>query len=781
MGFFDFFPLGWVLGGMALLGLPVLLHLIMRQKPRRLPFPAFRFLRQRHIINRRRMRLQHLLLLLLRMALLAALCLALSQPRVFLPSAVAAWFGIDTARPAAAVFVFDVSHSMEYKVHDQTRLDQARELALLRFQELPENSRTAVVTTGDEGEEDWVPTAAEVRARINGLRVRPVQSTLPQQVRRACGLLAKATDAAERRLFVFSDRTATSWDADEAKGLEVPAGVEVVYVDLGVDEPKDLAIDKVEVEPGVVAAGGWVQVRALVRAVGADFDVKVVCQIDNEGDEHRLQLSAGRSEPVVFKLKAPTPPRPASAGDRPILSAVQATVKFTTPDDRPFKDALAHDNVRYATFQVRDDPKRQGRRVLVLADDVTAARPWKISLQAYESSHPAAGFQCERRQASDADKLGLDDLRPFPVVCLFQTAKPLPGKFWDALGKYVAEGGGLVIVPPGEELTDVATWNKPAEDAKLLPARLEKIVTAPNAPGAPWQDFDPKNPLTAPFAALKAAASHGGLSDFTNPDTQPYAARYWQVRPLADGVTEVASYGDGRTPPGPALVVRELGAGRVVQLTTVMDARQFERNRPWHNYWQASFGMMLVQHSCAYLAGDASGQELNFYCGMPVLLSLPPGAARGVYRLNAPDPDLTESEKSLIVGDTDASLEVRTTAVPGNYSVFDPGGNVFTAFSLNVRPEEAQLGRLPVGAIEGALGNGSVLTADPGESFADALRDRVHGEPKAEQPSAPVSMMPLLMALTLVFLTFEGLMANKFYRRTASDAPGAAEPERTPS
>src|ERR1700730_16263665 len=124
MGFFDFFPLGWVLGGLALLGLPVLLHLIMRQKPRQLPFPAFRFLRQRHLINRRKMRLQHLLLLLLRVGLIAALCLGLARPR---GSRERVTFG--TERPVAAALVFDTSPSMEYAVGGQTRLDEARRQA----------------------------------------------------------------------------------------------------------------------------------------------------------------------------------------------------------------------------------------------------------------------------------------------------------------------------------------------------------------------------------------------------------------------------------------------------------------------------------------------------------------------------------------------------------------------------------------------------------------------------------------------------------------------------
>src|SRR4051794_23056076 len=74
---------GYLLGGLILAGVPVLLHLLMRQKPRRLSFPAFRFLRAKQRANQRKIRLQHLLLLLLRMAVVAALCLALARPRIF--------------------------------------------------------------------------------------------------------------------------------------------------------------------------------------------------------------------------------------------------------------------------------------------------------------------------------------------------------------------------------------------------------------------------------------------------------------------------------------------------------------------------------------------------------------------------------------------------------------------------------------------------------------------------------------------------------------------------
>ena len=45
-----------LLGGLALIGIPLLIHLMMRQKPKRLPFPAFRFLVQKHRSNQTRLR-----------------------------------------------------------------------------------------------------------------------------------------------------------------------------------------------------------------------------------------------------------------------------------------------------------------------------------------------------------------------------------------------------------------------------------------------------------------------------------------------------------------------------------------------------------------------------------------------------------------------------------------------------------------------------------------------------------------------------------------------------
>lgn len=69
-----------LLAGLGLAAIPVLLHLLMRAKPRRLVFPALRLIQQSKRQNVRRMQLRHLWLLLLRIAVIALIVIAVCRP-----------------------------------------------------------------------------------------------------------------------------------------------------------------------------------------------------------------------------------------------------------------------------------------------------------------------------------------------------------------------------------------------------------------------------------------------------------------------------------------------------------------------------------------------------------------------------------------------------------------------------------------------------------------------------------------------------------------------------
>src|SRR4029077_18672699 len=103
----------------------------------------------------------------------------------------------------------------------------------------------------------------------------------------------------------------------------------------------------------------------------------------------------------------------------------------------------------------------------------------------------------------------------------------------------------------------------------------------------------------------------------------------------------------------------------VLLFTTTLAMRDIGNFRRQHNFYDSSFGVALINESCKYLAGDSAVEDPNFLCGVPVVLPLPASAPRGVYGLDAPDPDLTESERSITVGKDDKRLEVRAASAPG--------------------------------------------------------------------------------------------------------------------
>ena len=78
-----------ILAGAGLAAIPVVLHLIMRQQPRLLEFPALRFLQVRQQANQRRLQLRQLLLLALRGGHLFAV-LWRSRGRAFIARALSA-------------------------------------------------------------------------------------------------------------------------------------------------------------------------------------------------------------------------------------------------------------------------------------------------------------------------------------------------------------------------------------------------------------------------------------------------------------------------------------------------------------------------------------------------------------------------------------------------------------------------------------------------------------------------------------------------------------------
>jgi hypothetical protein len=750
-----------LLGGLLLVGIPVLLHLIVRQKPKHLLFPAFQLLRQRHRKNQRKLRWRHLLLLALRMGLIVAICLALARPEVFSER-----LRLYSDRPVAAVLVFDTSYSMQYTVEDaagsHSRLSEAQRLALELLNELPEDSRVAILDTAKEGG-GWADSIDDARDKIKGLELSYASGPVTDQVEQAYALFAnidkdqgKGKEALPRFLYVFSDRTIACWDPNRLRDLqrrhdELGTEVKSVFVDVGVEKPEDLAIAKLELPHQVVPSNGEVEIHATVQATGRDYPKGLItCRIDGQdkAEQRPLNVPAGATKEVVFTYHG------GEAADllKPGPHQVELQLKAT--------DTLPFTKVRFATFEFLHG----ARRVLIVSDHPRDAAPWKFALEA------PGPFHCEVPDVQKTEWLdtqSVDHLRArYQVICLFNVGRP-GSALWTKLYEYVRKGGGLAVMPGGDKELDLAAYNEDRKAKQLLPGRLEAFATAKGALGAPWN-------------WTEKAYEHPAMKPFREWNSDPRtdwirypcgAKRYWKVKPYdkndeGNSVVIVSYAGENQ----PALLERtfvdkDKAHGHVLLFTTPLDGRTDKDGRPlWNNYIATltTFYVALAQVTAGYLAGDVKDASFNHpTTGHELLVPLPltsPDAQFTLCRSNRPrGPGISgvEVKGTVTRQEGQAKLESNQTVLPGNYTLAGADNNPVTCFSLNPPPQECELGRVPVEEIEALFGAGAVLKLDKGDSLRDALQ-------------GPVRLLPWLMVLVVLLLAVESLVANKFYRREAS-------------
>jgi hypothetical protein len=708
-----------LLGGLVLAGLPVLLHFLIRQKPKTLPFPAFRFLMLKRRSNTRNLRLRHLLLLLLRMALLILICLALARPRLFHEA-----IGLSREKPAALVLIFDTSPSMEYKSGEMTRLELAKKRSLELLSQLPEDGRVLILDASEPASfarEDWLKSLEKARQRIQSLTIRPystpVSKALDEALRRFDEWDRTGDDPAgismPRFVCVFSDRTRASWDPSANTKRQAKEGdvkVQMLYFDVGIDDPVDLAITQVDLpaKRQSFTDGEKVPLRAVVKATGEKASNTMLVKIGKKTLAQAFNVDAGKQETLMLEID--------TAGLGPGLH--QAEVKLETATD-----ALSFNNVWYLTFSIHAPQK-----VLVLADDVKKAQKFAWALEDLR-------YHVQLRNVQEKT-----DFHGYEAVFLVGVAAP-PQELWQALKDYVEQGKGVGIIPPGEEM-DRKAYNSAAAQ-KVMPARIVKKI---DAMGGAWSlgQSDLGHPFMLPY---RLWLGHGEYDFLQRTRVARY---YWEVDPYKEkGITPVVKYDDAKYPPA---IVERLAKGKVLLLTTTMDARA----PAWNNYDEnlTSFYLALTMMCGKHLCPAPANPTMNFQFGPePPLVTNAPAQAFPKYLLSNGDfsEEIRFDDKNRWVGDR--------LSRAGNYTVSGTNPEkqetiAIHKFSINVPGEESDLTRVPIDEIEAVLGKDSLVPQDRNTSLADTLNW-----------NEPMELFPWLMIGLLFLLALENLLANKFYRQ----------------
>jgi hypothetical protein len=127
----------WAWGGLAAVALPILIHLLTRQRARTVRFPTLRFVRPSALMPTRRTRLNDALLLLVRASIIAVAAAALAQPLFPTESRRAT-----ASRAIARAIIVDTSASMRYVSADG---DTAVSTALRTADSLAQSASSAII------------------------------------------------------------------------------------------------------------------------------------------------------------------------------------------------------------------------------------------------------------------------------------------------------------------------------------------------------------------------------------------------------------------------------------------------------------------------------------------------------------------------------------------------------------------------------------------------------------------------------------------------------------
>lgn len=555
--------LGWGLLG---IGVPILIHLVFRERAVPEVFPAMQFLVRSHVSATRAQRLRYLLLLLSRALLILLVVGSLGRLGCTREDAATGAAGAVAASPASVVICIDNSAGMGYRYQGQTRvqiaLNHARSLLDDKRRFGPGSQFALVTGTSAPGLSTWRDDRHAAVRTLDIIRPAGHSLSAAHHLSRAYGMLAAARHP-RREVYFFTDLTESGWT--ESPPASPPTLTGLFVMDVGQEENRNVALGWPQMPMHATPTG--VPLTIPIRISSGDLPSEPVLQFSINGIVRGRQ-SAGLLEPnsqIEATLHLP-----------PIEAGAHALAVTLEPGD-----ALDADNSRFGWLFGGELP-----RVGLLFD--APENPVRRMLQAMIA--PDALTPAEQRYV----------VEPVPLVSLLEHAldpliavvaadlKGPNGLAWEKLGTYVKAGGTLIVVP-GSSM-DVEDY---LAGVSLLPAEIAAIVAC-DPPLRPAIS-DLSQPYLSPFADL----SIDSLNDrhaFRRLDLGPKAAQAQVIFPFANGA--------------PALLERRVGRGRTLLLG-------FSPAAEWGQFGTQAAPMLVLLHRILDTARPTLDKLASIAAGPP--------------------------------------------------------------------------------------------------------------------------------------------------------------------
>src|SRR5688572_27737938 len=285
-----------LLVGLAALTIPVLIHLIQRERKRVVEFPSLMFLRKIPYQSVRRRRIRDWLLLMMRLAALALIVMAFARPFFKRDSLAAA-----TQQGAReAVVLVDTSYSMGYG----DRWQRARTAAA---------DAIAALGAGDRASLVFFSSGAEVAVRSAGDRGRLEAGLATAEVGAGATRYAPALKLAgsllgesalpRREIILISDFQRRGWEATPGRDdVKLPERTTLTPVNVATGETSNLSVTPVSLQRTRFENHDRITVTAgVVNHSKAASRATLALEVDGQSIQSQsAEVAAGGSSSVTF-------------------------------------------------------------------------------------------------------------------------------------------------------------------------------------------------------------------------------------------------------------------------------------------------------------------------------------------------------------------------------------------------------------------------------------------------------------------------------------------------
>lgn len=499
-----FVTAGLAIAGVIAMAIPIIIHLLARQRRKPIEWAAMRFLIEAFRKHKRRLRIEQLLLLTVRCLIVGLLGFALARP-------ILEATGIIAAGGARAVYIVldDGLASGVMGEDGRSALQRHVRQAVDLVNSLGPGDSVGVITTARPARALLSPPSSDRAAVVDLLQsIAPKEAPTDFQgaFAHVRGALQESEETQQQTLvYVFSEFRAGSASLDSP--LPVLAADNGAPVKLLAPPPTPTPVSNVQVTsiepvrhlllPGATDGSEQITVR-LSRSGGTLGHEASTVRLSGENlppsEPKTVQWQPGQSQAdVKFSLAGGVLSTTADGATTPVLN--QRVLSFTASID---DDALRADNQRHATIEARPQV-----RVLLIdrrsfgyersLDQLTAGQWIRRALEprALEpSSGPGARFPIQIVEV-EPSSLDFADIRTAEVAVL-----PRPDLLnehgWTVLRQFVDRNGLLIITPPAE--VNIHQWPEQLAKQIDLPWRIALEVTA-TPEGAPLAEQQPASEL----------------------------------------------------------------------------------------------------------------------------------------------------------------------------------------------------------------------------------------------------------------------------------------------